>query len=205
MRPRRTTDDPKLLTRRALASRIAASAAMVGIGAHRGSEARAAVPAMDPDLRDAALRGLALADRRGDGVAAAAADAALARLAETDPEGALLTRLYRLLDVRPSAYYRVDVAQAGQMDLALLHNAIRDSLPVAFDYTDLSENKTSRAVLPLALVHPPQGVKLLAWCQKAEGYRQFFVREMRGLSLGPGDFADRRMALLKGLVEKEGA
>lgn len=201
MRPGRTPFPSPTLTRRGLASRLAAGAVAIGIGGKAG----AAVPAPDPDLRDAALRGLALADRRGDPVGRAAADAALARLAETDPEGALLARLYRLLDVRPSAYWREDMPNAAPGDLALLHTAIRDCRPVGFVYTDLSDNETERMVLPLALVHPPQGVKLLAWCETRAGFRQFFVRAMRDLTLRPGGFADRRMALLEGLAEKEGA
>lgn len=204
MRPRRAPLSAFLLTRRSLASRLIFGAAAIGLG--NSAQAVPAHPmAVDPDLRDAALRGLALADRRGDPVAAGAADAALARLAETDPEGALLARLYRRLDVRPSAYWADDAPQAEARDLAVLHGAIAASRPVWFGYTDLNDRTSERTVLPLALVHPPQGVKLLAWCLSAEGYRQFFVREMRELTLGTKDFSARRMALLQGLVEKEGA
>lgn len=76
---------------------------MIGIG--HGAAARGTVnpaPAMGAELRDAALRGLALAGYRGDPVTAAAANAALNRLAETDPEAALLGRIYQMLDVRPA-------------------------------------------------------------------------------------------------------
>lgn len=118
--------------------------------------------ALDPDLRDAALRDLALAGYRGDPVTAAAAHAAIERLSETDPEGALLARLYQMLDVRPAQYWPEDAPDADAADLAALHLAIRACQPVAFGYTDMSGNKTARTVLPLALVHPPQGVKLLA-------------------------------------------
>ncbi|MEI2805862.1 WYL domain-containing protein [Albidovulum sp.] len=190
-----------MLSRRALAARLAAGAAAIGIAGRAG----AAVPAPDPDLRDAALRGLALADLRGDPVGAAAARAAAARLAEADPEGALLYRLYRKLDVRPSAYWREDEPAARRPDLAALHAAIRACQPVDFGYTDLGGNETERSVLPLALVHPPQGVKLLAWSLEREDFRQFFVRSMRNLAALPGDFSEERMALLEGLVEKEGA
>ncbi|KGJ05687.1 hypothetical protein IT41_05635 [Paracoccus halophilus] len=193
-----------MLTRRALASRLAAGAATIGIGS-RAAAMPQAPAAIDPELRDAALRGLALADHRGDPVGAAAAKAAIERLAETDPEGALLYRLYRALDVRPAAFYRSDMPEAAAADLSLLHRAIRACQPVAFSYTDLSDNETERRVLPLALVHPPQGVKLLAWCELAEGYRQFFIRAMRDLTPQPGDFAEDRIALLQGLVEKEDA
>jgi predicted DNA-binding transcriptional regulator YafY len=156
-------------------------------------------------LRDAALRGLALVDHRADPVAAAAAEATLRRLAEEDPEGALLCRLYRKLDVRPAGYWRADAAAAQADDLTCLHAAIAACHPVRFDYTDLLDQPSTRSVLPLALVHPPQGVKLVAWCLKAEGYRQFFVREMRGLAPQHGDFTAERLALLQGLVEKEQA
>jgi predicted DNA-binding transcriptional regulator YafY len=198
MRPLRA---PVMLTRRALAKGLVAGAAAAGLRANPAP----AAPAMDLVLRDAALRGLALARFRGDAVSAAAAEAAIARLAETDPEGAVLARIYRALDVRPAALYRIDLPEATADVLKQLHTAIDGSLPVSFSYTDLSDRQSERTVLPLALVHPPQGVKLLAWCETAPGYRQFFVRAIAGLEMRPGSFADRRMALLLGLAEKERA
>ena len=91
MRPGRPT--PLTLTRRALGTRLAGFAAAIGFGQSAATSV-SAQPAstVDLELRDAALRGLALASHRGDPVAAAAAEAALARLAETDPEAALLGR-----------------------------------------------------------------------------------------------------------------
>lgn len=202
MRPGRV--QPLSISRRALGTRLAGVAAAIGFGNGAAASGMAApVPALDPELRDAALRGLALAGYRGDPVTAAAARAALARLAETDPEAALLGRLYQKLDVRPAAYWPEAAPEAAAADLATLHAAIRACQPVAFGYTDMDGNETSRTVLPLALVHPPQGVKLLAWCEEREGFRQFFVRAMEGLAARPGDFSDRRMTLLQGLVEKE--
>lgn len=75
---------------------------------------------------------------------------------------------------------------------------------MGFGYTDLSDQVSQRVVLPLVLVNPPQGVKLLAWCLKAEDYRQFFVRAIQGLIPQDGDFTAERMALLEGLADKEG-
>lgn len=206
MRPGRTTPLTLTLnlTRRALARRLAGAAAVIGIG-HEAAARSVEGPTtpLDPELRDAALRGLALAGYRGDPITAAAANAALERLAETDPEAALLGRIYQMLDVRPAQYWPEDVPEAAASDLATLHMAIRACQPVAFGYTDLSGNETTRAVLPLALVHPPQGVKLLAWCEEREGFRQFFVRAMAELTPQPGDFSADRMALLQGLLDKE--
>lgn len=204
MRPRRPT--PLTLTRRALGTRIAGFAAAIGFGQSAATSVAAQpASAMDPELRDAALRGLALASHRGDPVAAAAAEGTLARLAETDPEAALLGRIYQLLDVRPAAYWHGDLPAAAAADLAALHGAIRASQQVAFGYTDLSGQETRRTVLPLALVHPIQGVKLLAWCEERRDFRQFFVRAIQGLTLRDGDFSGDRMALLQGLLKKEAA
>ena len=204
MRPGRPT--PLTLTRRALGTRLAGFAAAIGFG-QSAATGVAAQPAstVDLELRDAALRGLALASHRGNPVAAAAAEAALARLAETDPEAALLGRIYQLLDVRPAAYWHRDLPEAAAADLSALHGAIRASQPVAFEYTDLSGQETTRTVLPVALVHPPQGVKLLAWCEERKDFRQFFVRAMQGVTLRVGDFSGGRVALLRGLLEKEAA
>lgn len=201
MRPGRVS--PTTITRRALGTRIAGAAAAFGFGTGAASSVAASpVPMMDPDLRDAALRGLALAGHRGDPVTAAAANAVLARLAETDPEAGLLGRIYQMLDVRPAAYWPDNVPAAGAVDLAVLHAAIRACQPVAFGYTDLDGNQTTRTVLPLALVHPPQGVKLLAWCAERQDFRQFFVRAMENPTPRSGDFGGDRMALLEGLLAK---
>ena len=201
MRPGRA--QPLSISRRALGTRLAGVAAAIGFGNGAAASGMAApAPALDPELRDAALRGLALAGYRGDPVTAAAARAALARLAETDPEAALLGRLYQKLDVRPAAYWPEDAREAAAADLATLHAAIRACQPVAFGYTDMDGNETSRTVLPLALVHPPQGVKLLAWCAERQDFRQFFVRSMQGPTPQAGDFSGDRMALLEGLLDK---
>ena len=156
MRPGRTPALTLNLTRRALARRLAGAAAVIGIG-HGAAARSVATPAsaLDPELRDAALRGLALAGYRGDPVTAAAANAALERLAETDPEAALLGRIYQMLDVRPAQYWPEDVPEAAAADLAVLHAAIRACQPVAFGYTDLSGNETARRVLLESLGYKP--------------------------------------------------
>jgi predicted DNA-binding transcriptional regulator YafY len=126
----------------------------------------------------------------------------LARLAETDPEAGLLGRIYQRLDVRPAGYWSEDVPAAAAADLAILHAAIRANQPVAFGYTDPDGNQTTRTVLPLALVHTPQGVELLAWCTERQDFRQFFVRAIQGPAPQHGDFSHDRMTLLEGLLDK---
>ena len=112
-------------------------------------------------------------------------------------------RIYQLLDVRPAAYWHGDLPEAGAADLIALHGSIRACQPVTFGYTDFSGLETTRTVLPLALVHPPQGVKLLAWCEERRDFRQFFVRAVQGLTRKEGDFSEDRLVLLRGLLDKE--
>lgn len=189
------------VSRRGFGRAIVAGAAGMVVGAPVG----AGGDPVDPVLRDATLRGLALSADRGDPVSARLAAEAMARLEAVDTEGWLLARIYRVLDVRPAGeYWRVH-PQAEAGDLALVHGAVLESLPVTFRYLDREGNETRRTVLPLVIVHPPQGVKLLAWCALRQEYRQFFVREMRDLSMGSETFAPKRLGLLQGLVEKEGA
>lgn len=188
------------VTRRGLGQALLAGAAAAGL-----PQAGQAAALPDPVLRDAALRGLALSAHRGDPVSARLADAAIVRLAATDAEGALLARLYRALDVRPAGRYWMDHPAAEPETLALLHEAVDSARSVSFRYHDQEERETIRRVRPLALVHPPQGVKLLAWCALRGGYRQFFVREMRDVMMGSDGFGAERLALLQGLVEKERA
>jgi len=192
--------DKGQVTRRGLGQVLLAGAAMAGAG-----QVVAAAPVADPVLRDAALRGLALSAHRGDPVSARQADAAIARLAETDEEGSLLARLYRALDVLPAGQHWRAHGPADAETLSQLHEMVREARSVAFRYRDLEERETVRMVYPLALVHPPQGVKLLAWCGLRGEYRQFFVRQMRDVAPGAESFAEARMALLRGLVEKERA
>lgn len=147
MRPGRPL--PLTLTRRALGSRLAGLAAAIGFGQSAATSVAARpAPPLNPELRDAALRGRALASHRGDPVAAATAEATLANLAETDPEAAVLGRIYQLLDVRPSAYWHGDLPGAAAQDLATLHGAIRASRPLLSDgvSVDCGPKQTFRVV-----------------------------------------------------------
>jgi predicted DNA-binding transcriptional regulator YafY len=185
------------LTRRGFGAAFSGAGAAIAFRSHAKTlEAPPVISPIDPDLRDATLRGLALAGRRGDPVHAAKAEAMLTRLAETDPEGALLGRIYQRLDARPTSYWENGASDAGTAELTMLHAAIQASQPVAFGYTDLDGIRTERVVLPLVLVHPPQGVKLLAWCENRADFRQFFVRSISSLTSLSGDFSARRIHLL---------
>lgn len=91
---------------------------------------------------------------------------------------------------------RPDDDQMSADDLAALHEAVNECRAVSFSYTDMEGNMTLRTVLPLALVYPPQGVKLLAWFGKLQDFRT-----LAALALQPTRFSDRRIALLRQLAD----
>lgn len=200
-------DQTFALSRRAFATGMTGSLAVLSIGDPVAASALAAAPRYmdmgDADMRDAALRGLARASDVGDPVLAAKAEAALARLESSDPEGALLVRVYRAYDVEAAIYRygKLQDASASAPELTTLHSAVQECRAVSFRYTDLAGEVTMRTVLPLAIVHPPQGIKLLAWCEKRGDIRQFFVRALSELTIEAATFRDRRMPLLWQLAD----
>ncbi|HQS98166.1 MAG: hypothetical protein B7X90_17310 [Novosphingobium sp. 17-62-19] len=197
------SDKHLALTRRAFATGLSGSLAALPATAHALADANQKVDLNDPDMRDAALRGLARAGERGDPVLAAKAEATLARLQASDPEAAMLVQVYKAYDVDAAVhrYNTLGSDSAAAPALALLHSAIQHCRAVSFHYTDLEDQQTSRTALPLAIVHPAQGIKLLAWCEKRGDIRQFFVRSMGDLTVGTAGFGPQRLSLLQKLAD----
>ncbi|NUB46784.1 hypothetical protein GEU84_020545 [Fertoebacter nigrum] len=102
---------------------------------------------------------------------------------ETDPETALLVRIYQLLDVPPACYWHRDLPEAAELDLAARNGSNCACQPVNLCYTDLSGQETAGTFVPRAFVHPPQGVKLFAWCEERRDFRQLFVGALQGPTL----------------------
>ena len=118
MLPRRDPLASPMLTRRALASRLAAGAAAIGIGSRAKAAPRAGGDGPGPARCGPARLCPGRSPRRSG--RSRGGQAAVQRLAETDPEGALLYRLYRALDVRLAAWYRTDMPDAATEDLMQL-------------------------------------------------------------------------------------
>lgn len=93
-----------MLTRRALSSGTTGSLGLLGVAPPLAASERTNAPGKAV-LRDAALRGLARTHDLGDPVLAVKADAALTHLERSDPEGAMLVRIYRAYDM-PSTVWR---------------------------------------------------------------------------------------------------
>lgn len=164
------------------------------------AQVEAKLAALDPMALHHLLRGLVFLDRFGDPVVEDDAAALLEHIERRLPGASMLVELYR-------AYHHDGFAPFQRAEergnLAILHRAVAEARPVACHYTDLNGQATDRTVLPLALVHPPHGIQLLAWCELRGDYRKFFVDMMQDTVLQEPCFADRRFDLLCGLLERE--
>ncbi len=147
------------------------------------------------------LRGMVLLEQFGDPVIDADADGLVAQIAHRLPEARLLMSLYRH-HMRRGTLGRWRAEDEG--DLAVLHMALSRAQPVSFTYTNLESEITNRRILPLAMLHPAHGIQVLGWCELRSDYRRFFVGSMANLTVERGDFAARRLALVRGLIEHEG-
>lgn len=156
--------------------------------------------ALDAPTLYTLVRGLTVLDALGDPVLTDDATALLAEVEMRLPGATLLRDIHRLYPIGgPLPHPRPESAAT----LAALHTAIAGAQSVAFTYTDLEGDRTTRRVLRLVLVHPPHGVQLLALCELRGDFRKFFVRSMTGLAADGPVFIDRRTALLADLLVHE--
>lgn len=159
------------------------------------------IETLDPTVLYMIVRGLAMIDLFADPVLEEDGAALLDQIGSRLPEASLLVALYR----RYRAPVPVEASRAGESAEALtdLHQAVAHARTITFNYTDLEGERSSRSVLPLAIVHPPQGIQLLGWCELRGDYRKFYVRAMQGITRTGSTFADQRFSLLGGLVAQE--
>ena len=190
--PKRGRASGPAITRRQLAS----GGAALGLTALGG-------PATAGDgARDEMLRGLALQAAQGDAVLARRCAQTVAEMAAERPEGEALYEIY-LKYARSYAHFVPYRGEDGRA-LDLLHAACAASRPVRFGYEDMTGQDTTRRVRPLVLVHPPQGVQLLAFCELRGAFRKFYVRSMRDVTPVPGPgFGAERAAMLAELAREE--
>lgn len=59
------------------------------------------------------------------------------------------------------------------LNLDLLHLALKRESKLAIDYQDLSGTITHRIVWPFALAYYEQAILLVAWCELRNGFRHF--------------------------------
>ena len=197
---RKNADSPvgSGLSRRQFAGAALGMAALPGAasGAALDLPALAALPRGQLAL---IIRNLAGLNARTDPVLQQDCQRMIADIGQILPEAEKLLELHRLY--RPMRQYHTSEAEDAR-GLSVLHDACLFSRPVSFDYTDLKGQKTSRRVLPIEIVHPATGIQLLAWCEKRQAHRKFFVKEIHGLRVHAGDFSARRADLIQGAIDE---
>lgn len=156
---------------------------------------------MEPSALHALTRGLALLGDLGDPIIDADSEGLLEQIAVRLPEAPMLVALYRdYLGRGAGTLWRAEMPGA----LGILHKGVIDATRVSFRYIDLEGTETRRIVRPLALVHPPHGIQLLAWCDMRGDYRKFFVASMSQVQATDHSFAEGRFGLLQGLLDEQG-
>ncbi|MBV2359500.1 WYL domain-containing protein [Thalassococcus sp. CAU 1522] len=154
--------------------------------------------ALDPVERERLVAGLADMLLRRDPVLSKQAGDMLTELSATMPEAHDLVRLHHHHDGRIGR--RSMMRPALRVDLAALHRACAESHAIGFSYKDLNGQETSRRVLPLAIVHPDHGIKLVAWCTLRDAPRTFFVHSMTDMQVDPERFPEKRADLIAAVV-----
>lgn len=140
----------------------------------------------------------------GDAALSAAGRAALARIIATLPERQArqaATHISRIV-TRPPA--PVPQGALSAADLALIREACWHETSLILDYTDRTGASTRREIWPLALGYFDEALMLAGWCCLRGDYRSFNLARLRAVRPGPTRFAPRRVALLRGFLDKRG-
>lgn len=119
------------------------------------------------------------------------ADPKLARAAEEalqKIEGVLPPRLKSKL--AEAALYAPDFHIKAQLRSGLgdLRQAVREQRKARFRYLDKAQAGSERTVQPLGLYYWGQTWTLAAWCELRQGFRNFRVDRIEGLSITPEQF-----------------
>lgn len=140
---------------------------------------------------EAIALGLAQVRLMGDAQLAKAADAVLAKVAATLPDGREQHLLHAISHV-----YRPDARPASPF-IDEIRAACWNERALAIRYADQSGVETEREILPLALTYTDGALTLLAWCCLREGFRIFRPDRMQALTVTSRSFRPRRVALLR--------
>ncbi|WP_306259860.1 YafY family protein [Pararhizobium sp. IMCC21322] len=154
-------------------------------------------PALPPQTFDriemeALVLGLSDVRQRGDPQLAAAADAALAKIAATLPE-----RLQRQILHATHMVYRYGTAVNDTPDISVIRTACWDERAINIDYRDADGVPTERRIYPLAIVYLDTGCGLLAWCCLRKDFRKFRVERIEAFQPTDESFRPNRVRLLR--------
>jgi predicted DNA-binding transcriptional regulator YafY len=130
--------------------------------------------------------------RRADSQLQKAATQALAKIAAVLP-----TDLRQKLEASGLLVGPGHVMAAGDAELALIRQAIRQEQKLEIAYTDLNGQASQRTIWPLGLGYFDQVRVIIAWCELRNDFRHFRTDRISQLKLTETRYPKHRQALLK--------
>jgi predicted DNA-binding transcriptional regulator YafY len=137
--------------------------------------------------------------KRGDKRLAAAAGNALAKIAAVLPPD-----LQHDLDTSALMVGPGEPIAAGDQELALIRQAIRNERKLEIVYRDLKNVETTRTVWPFALAFFDRARIVAAWCEQRRAFRHFRTDRIVALTMADIRYPRRRQAMLKEWRAAEG-
>lgn len=144
---------------------------------------------------EALVLGARVVQGYADPALAKAADSVLAKVQMVLPER-LRERVGRSSLLVPTLHPGKSAPHLGT-----LRGAIRDRRKVAFEYTDLSGEKSRRTARPLALAFWGKVWSMASWCELRQGFRSFRLDRMDGVAALEATFQDERGKTLEDFIQ----
>ena len=144
------------------------------------------------DEMEALVLGLREVVQVADPVLAKAAENALSKLKASLPERMRAEFEHAVLYAK-RFYCRPEIS----IDIEALRHATRNEQVIEIDYSDVDENKTRRAIQPLAIVFFDRSLVVLAWCELRSAYRSFRIDRIVEMTITERSFRPRRVSMLR--------
>ena len=149
---------------------------------------------------EALVLGVRIVETWADPELAQAAANVIAKVESVIPER-LRRHMAETALLAPENHY----AEATEVDVGALREALRKRRKVHFRYLDLKEQTSERSVRPLSLSFYGPIWLLSAWCELREDFRSFRLDRMFGLEILDETFRPEKGKTLQDLLRREGA
>lgn len=159
-------------------------------------------PALPPmmfsrDEMEALVLGLREVVQVADPVLAKAAENALSKLKASLPERMRAEFEHAVLYAK-----RFHCRPEISIDIEALRHATRNEQVIEIDYSDVEENRTRRAIQPLAIVFFDRSLVVLAWCELRTAYRSFRIDRIVEMTVTERSFRPRRVPMLREYLDR---
>lgn len=159
-------------------------------------------PALPPmmfsrDEMEALVLGLREVVQVADPVLANAAENALSKLKASLPQRMRAEFEHAVLYAK-----RFNCRPEISIDIEALRHATRNEQIIEIDYGDVEENRTQRAIQPLAIVFFDRSLVLLAWCELRTAYRSFRIDRILQMTVTERSFRPRRVPMLREYLDR---